>query len=519
MHGGAQTATFPLTVPGFKGLNTQKQGALLGPEWATKLENTVIDSNGRVSARKGWLSVTTSAHGDPFKSGIEYRKQDGTIQLVVTSDTKILSSTDGTSWTDVTGTAAFTDGNWHLVNFNDYVLGFQQGEKALIYNGTAGSQVADVDAPTGKCGTSAFGRIWQSSADNTVLHFSGLLDHTAWGASDLFDLSSVWPGNDTIAGVTAFNNLLVVFGVNNILVFADNTGSELGIDPTQMVVVDVIPGIGLYSQHSIQHVNGDIWFVDNSLELRSFSRVMLDQKSGNIAKLSTNVSDRLRDSIASGSFPAARLRSGFSPQDRFYLLSLPTESAPGVSDEVGKCFVFDTRAILEDGSARCVGIWNQMVPTVIIVRNNGTVYSALSAEEGELGKYIGNRDDGATYRLVYESGWIDITQQNYILILKRLNGLFFFNVDTSVFMKWAFDFSTNFYTRELSFSVGAGTGMYGVSEWGIGEFGGGVDLLDKKVPGAGTGTYIKVGAEAVINGGTFAIQQIDLIAKVGRLKG
>ena len=112
---------------------------------------------------------------------------------------------------------------------------------------------------------------------------------------------------------------------------------------------------------------------------------------------------------------------------------------------------------MEDGTARCVGIWNQMVPTVLIPRLDGDLYSAIIQAEGEIGNYIGGTDNGESYRLVYESGWIDITRSNYLLILKRLNGLFFFNIDTDVYMKWAFDFSTNFYTRQLQFTIGGGT--------------------------------------------------------------
>jgi hypothetical protein len=112
-----------------------------------------------------------------------------------------------------------------------------------------------------------------------------------------------------------------------------------------------------------------------------------------------------------------------------------------------------------------------------------------------------------------------MTRQGYLILLKRLNGLFFFDITTDVFFKWAFDFDTVFYTKQITFTTTGGTGEFGLSEFGIGEFGGGIDLINKRVAGRGTGEYIKVGAEVDIDGGTFAIQQIDLLAKVGRLRG
>jgi len=446
-HGGTVVARFPLIVPGFRGLNTQAKGALLGPEWATRLENTVIDSVGRVAARKGWHLHTTSAAAENFKAGIEYRKQDGTTSLILTTDTKVYKSDDGgVTFTNITGTASFTDGNWHLVNFNDFVIGFLAGEAPLISNGTTSSQVADVNAPQGGIGTAAFGRVWGVAADGVTIKYSDLLDHTNWttGASGSIDMSSIWLDNDHVVALTAFNNLFVVFGTRNTVVWADGTGSELGIDPVNMQVIDTIPGVGCLHQASVQHVNGDLWFVANNRELMSFSRVIVEQKSGEITVLSKHVSDFLRDSIDSGSLDLTRLRSAFSPTDRFYILSLPTESASGQADEVGKAIVFDTRGLLEDGSARCIGIWNQFVPTVIIIQDDGDWLSALQEKTGKLGHYHTNLDDADSYRLIYESGWLDITQQGYLLILKRLNGLFSLDLTTTVIMKWAFDLSTVF---------------------------------------------------------------------------
>lgn len=519
-HGGTTLAHFPLTVPGFKGLNTQQRGSLLGPEWATRLENTIIDSSGRVAARRGWNGVTTSAHDEPFVQGIEYIKKDGTTSLILTTDTEVLVSTnDGVSFSDITGTASFTDGNWKLVNFNDYVIGFQDGEKPLITDGSTTSQSADSGAPTGGVGTAAFGRLWCVDSDGVTIKYTDLLAHDDWTGGGEIDMSSIWLDNDHVVAITAFNNLLVVFGTRNIVVWSDGTGSELGIDPTQMVVIDTIPGVGCLHQNTVQHINGDIWFIAHNMELMSFSRVVQEQKSGSLTTLSKYVSDELRDSINSGSFHVENIRSAFSPTDRFYMLSLPTESAPSAGDEVGKVFVFDTRGFLEDGAARCIGIWNQMVPTMFIVKNDGEWLASLRTVEGELGKYNQNLDDGASYRMIYESGWIDITQQGYLLILKRLNGLFFFDLTTSVIMKWAFDFSTIFRQKQITWETTGGNALWGVSEWNVAEWGGGIDLSDKKIAGSGTGEYIKVGMEATINGGQFSVQKIDLLAKVGRLKG
>jgi hypothetical protein len=441
--------------------------------------------------------------------------------MFVTTSTEALVSTDGTAWTDVTGTSVFTSGNWHLVNFNDYIIGFQQDEAPLVYDGTDCEQVTDSSAPTGGAGTAAFGRVWASDGDGTTLQYSALLDHTDWSSADAgsFDLTNVFPTVDTIVAVAQHNNLLIVFGTSNILVYQDGTGSEVGIDPTQMVLLDSITGIGCYSQESICPVNGDLWFVSNSREIVALERVLLEQKSGSIKTLSHNISDSLRDSLDSGSFDNTRLRAAFSPADRFYLLALPSESSSGAGDEVGKTFVLDTRGFLEDGSARVMGIWNNLVPTVIIPTADGNLLMALKLAKGEIGKYSNPaRDDGENFTVDYQSGWIEITEEGYELILKRITGRFYLDIQTSAVIKWAFDFDTVFTKRPFTFSsLSTSSSEWGSAEWGVAEWGGGISLKDKKMSGKGTGKYIKLGMEATINGGEFSIQQFDIFAKLGRL--
>jgi hypothetical protein len=431
---------------------------------------------------------------------------------------------DGNTFTDVTGTASFSSGDWYLVNFHDFVIGFQNGKAPLVYNGTTSSQVADGNAPKGAIGTAAFGRVWAVDSDGHTIKYCALLDHTNWttGDSGHIDMASIWPNNDHVVAITAYNNFLVIFGSRNIVVWNDPSGSVLGMNPATMKVVDTVPGLGCLHQRTVQNVQGDLWFIGSNRELTNLARVLVESKSGQLTTLSIHVSDLLRDSIDNGSFDVTRIRSAYSPKDRFYLLSLPQLSAPGVSpaDEVGKVFVFDTRALLEDGTARCVGLWDTLVPTSIIMRQNGYWYSSLMTLTGRLGWYTGNEMyNHGNYTMVFESGWLDITQKGYLLIMKRLKGLFLFDLSTTVVLKWAFDFDTNFRKKQITWTTSGGNAQWGLSEWGIAEWGGGIDLSSKKITGTGTGQYIKVGFEATIAGGSFSAQELDIYAKVGRLKG
>jgi len=330
-HGGAALQHIPLTVPGFQGVNSQAAQSILGPEWATYMLNAVLDENNRVAARKGWENLTSVpiAASPQIVQGFEYRKSDGTVELIVSCDNSTLqrSTDDGSTWTDVTGTAVIVDPNLQFVNFADVLIGVQEGGNPIFYDGTVFGDVVDAGfQPTGGAVVSAFGRLWITNTTGTEVQYCALLDYTDWEntpSSDtgVISIENVWPESDKIVAIAAFNGSLIIFGQNNIIVYTDGRGSAIGIDPTEMYAVDTITGIGCVAQHSVQNVKGDLWFLSKD-GLQSLGR-LLQQKSNPLNNLSKNVQDALIQAINDPELDLTAARSVYSPEDRFYLLSLP----------------------------------------------------------------------------------------------------------------------------------------------------------------------------------------------------
>lgn len=515
-HGGAPLQHFDLNLPAFKGLNKQARGAVLGPEWATRLENTVLDGSNRVSARHGWNKTTTTPAAGNFVQMHEYLTAAGTAEIIATGDdNKIYKSTDeGATWTDVTGTAGVTDPNMQFQMFNDTLLGFQDNDSIVSYSGTSFSDatVNSGTAPDGRAGLAAFGRVWGVDFDGVTIRASALLDETRWAEADggaIFDMTNVWKGTDTIQALAEFNGALVVFGKRNIIVWTDGQGSALGLDPLQMYVVDIISGVGCIARDTVVGVQGDLWFLDTT-GVQALGR-LIDARSNPLNNVSANVQDELNGFVQQAN--TVNIRALYSPKERFYLLSIPL----GSTTEVGSVFCFDTRGFLEGGAARVTGIWNQMVPTAMMVRNNGDIISSLKEKTGEVGKYDGYLDENDTYVVEYESAWTDLERPT-LKILKRLNGLFFIQSATDVTFKWAFDFSDTFRKATTTFPSSGEVAEWGVGEWNVDEFGGGVALQEKQVGGSGTGEYIKIGFTVEINAEKVSTQQLTLYAKDGRLR-
>ena len=513
-HGGAPLTNIPLTVPGFRGLNKQNESALLGPEWATYLENAIFDESGRLSARKGWNLLTSddTTIGADIVSMFEFVKRNGTTELIATTNTAIFRSTDdGASWADVTGTASFSDGEWWFVNFNDKVMGFQQGKVPIIYEGGSFSHHEVEGIPLGGVALSAFGRLWVVDDDRTTIKYCALLNEDDWVTVDnagQLGVLNIWPKADTITGLAAFNGALVVFGKWNILFFTDGRGSPIGLDPLTTYIADTMTGTGCISQKTIQNVDGDLWFLAPQ-GLMSLTR-LINERSNPLQNLSLNVQDYLRDLVIST--PLSYISGTYYPRGRFYVLSMPTESG-------GVALVFDTRGLMEGGVARCAGIWTGLVPRAAVATRDEALIMSLIGKPGVVGRYAGRLDDGEAYTFDYESGWLDLDNGTHLKILKNLNGTFYADRVATVKFKWAFDFSPFFSTKDYTFSSASSdsNAEWGVSEWGLAEFSGGTSLRKARSTASGTGEYVKVGVTVDINNLELAVQELELFAKIGRL--
>jgi hypothetical protein len=502
----------PLTLvgPGFFGLNTQASATLLGPEWASEALNIVYDDTGRPSARNGWAILTgTPISGTPaIRQLFEYVPITGSTHIISSTSSNIYSGT--TTLTSRTGVLTPSAGNWKFVNFNGSVYGLQTGHPLISWNGTgnfAAVTAATGTVPDGNCLLSAFGRLWGSSADGQTLKYCSLLDATNWstiGAGSI-NFTNVWStGQDTIQALGAFNNYLVVFGRDNIILIEDNSGSTIGLDPQNARVADVITGIGCIARDSVQVVEGDDLVFLSATGVYGVRRII--QEGGNILRgISKNVRDLLvyhaKNSVV------ADIKSAYIPKRGLYLLLMPTVNA---------IYAFSTKTILPDGAWR-VTLWDGFMPTSLATTTDqNTLYAGKS---GAVYNHTGYIDVAATYKLVYTSPWTVVSEEvkDHLKTLKRLGAILTSSGLATVTFKWGFDFRANFSSAQRT-TVNLGPGAeYGIAEYGIAEYGSTQSMHELEVPGSGTGQFVRVGIECNIENFTFALQQMQLFAKISRM--
>lgn len=535
-----QLQNVTINAPAFGGINTQDSPVGLDPSYASVATNCVIDKLGRVGARKGsvLLSTATNTAGassvgtNTVKIQTIFESLDKSGDKVVFSagNNKIFSGTS--TLTDITPSGyTISANNWKVVNFNDHVYFYQRGHEPLVYTDGSGSGVLEAmsshshstgTSPYGNEVLAAYGRLWVADVLNNkhTIYWSDTLNGHAWtgGATGSIDLTTVWPtGHDEIVALAAHNGFLIVFGKVSIVVYS---GANDVVTSNVFKLHDTVEGVGCVARDSVQHTGTDIIFLSDS-GVRSFGRV-IQEKSMPMRDISRNVRNDLvryvnEERIADSTL--APVKSMYSPEEAFYLLTLPNNNIT---------YCFDMRQALPDGSHR-VTTWSTPIALCYTRTQDGKIYMG---RQGGIYEYRGFTDKlctlvGSTqtystssYQLAYFSNPLDFGNSSNIKFLKKFKMTIIGDAAAQSVLNWGYDYSDSYYKQTFtSTRTNANTAFYGVNEYNVStsEYSGGTEIQVPNVQGSGHGTTVTVGLESTISGSEFSIQKIDINVLLGRL--
>lgn len=499
-----------LPAPGFLGLNNEQQAAQNEERFATQLDNAVFDESGKIEARKGY-EVLASGTPDTVDRVFMWRKDKDTNKLMSVGDasgtaTLYEMTTTSTEYDTFTSRGTMADTNVKLVNVNGYLCVFELGQSPKVWDGTGtlanfAAATGTTSNPTGGIAASAFGRLFVVSQDGKTVLGSELqpdpkttginwdnwfIDTTGNAGGTAVD---GWVyGRDFITGLGSINEYLVIFGNSMIMVFTDVNGSP--------VLVDSITGVGCVNQETIQHIGDDLVFMSHT-GLRSLRRTIENetpQLNDVSAFVRTDVIDTIDDATANGVF---------DPEEGFYLLS-----------DGGRAFCFDTKQELP-GRAMRSSIWTLTPNSASFCACSGDLFLAI--DDGVC-KYSGYKDDTATYKFTYKSGWLNMNQ-NAEKILKKLNAVIYRGDSYTPKFSYAFDWDRNGEESAFGELIPVIVGSeWNVDEWGLAEWGGDVERVHSRyIQASGTGTWVRVGLEFIINGYEVGIHEMRLMAKMGKI--
>jgi hypothetical protein len=528
-----------IQAPGFLGLNSQDSSVQLSSGFALKALNCVIDRYGRVGSRRGWTPVNTAINtdlgsGNPVEFIFELVDPDGNHLISAGNNELFVGTTTMTTKTvrnlDNSADLVYniTSNKWQAaaLPFGDttdavpHAYLAQEGHPTLVFHElpVSGGGVHDHDSgvfgfqqlgdvgtlPPGyatadfepNCALAAYGRIWLADidGDRQTVYFSRLLDGSDFsgGDSGFLSINEVFPNNDKIVAIAAHNGFLIIFGRNNIAIYANP------IDVTQLTLAEFIPNVGCIARDSVQSTGTDIVFLSDS-GVRSLQRI-IQEKSLPFRDLSKNVRDELIDAVI-GEAPN-NIKGVYYDRDAFYLLALPTTKV---------VYCFDLRSALQDGSARTTK-WDSIEPRAFYVNE---AKQLLVGKPGYVGRYFGHTDNSAAYRLQYFTNYFDFDSPTNLKILKQIGFVVIGGAQAQVAIKYGFDYLENY--RAITRVLPTGTiAEYGIAEYNIGEYTNGIDLVKFKVNASGAGSVLQVGLESDISGNPLSIQKIDIYVKGGK---
>lgn len=490
------------------GINTEDSPIAQDTSFAEIAENAVIDKRGRIAARKGYEVITTGKSvlgSEKIRAIKQFQESDGTYTIFSVGNNEIMTGTT-TLNEETPDSYTISADNWKIVDFNDNVYFFQDGHEPLVYNNstegvikmsavtTNTTPVANI--PFGHEVIGAYGRLWTAKKGDQTVYWSDLLIGNNWdgGTSGSLNLTKVWPdGYDEVVGLAAHNGLLIIFGQHSIVVYQ---GAE---SPATMVLADTVAGVGCVDRDTIQHTGTDVLFLSHN-GLRSFGRT-IQEKSMPVRALSNTITKDIIQEIQNES---SFFRSVYSPEEGFYLISF-----------VGRAttYCFDLRVPLQDGSFR-VTKWPSSVFTAYERLEDGTLY--IGSDQG-ISTYSGYQDNGESYRFRYYSPSLTFGDASKLKFIKKIRPTIIGASNTNTFIKYSYDFSDSY--RNVTYTTPDTTPVaeFNVDEFNIGKFSKGVKpIVQKALNATGSGSTVVVGVEADINGFEFSLQEINILALVGK---
>jgi len=498
-----------VAAPGFRGLNTQDSPLSLDTSFASIADNCVIDQYGRIGARKGRELLTTNKAILGSSSGIttiaECINTNGTTTVFSTGNNKIFTGT--TTLVDVTPAGyTITANDWKIVSFNFHCYFFQKNHEPLIFADHDGGLSRLRDhlhstgvPPNGNEVLAAFGRLWVADVqgNTNTIYWSDILDGTHWigGSTGSINLSTVWPtGYDEIVALAAHNNFLIIFGKNSIIIYSGATS------PATMVLHDTIANVGCLHRDSVQNIGTDLLFLSKE-GVRSLGRV-IQEKSSPVRDISKNVRNDLLYLLP---FQTEKIKSVYSPENAFYLLSFPSSSV---------VYCFDMKTPLEDGSHRAT-VWTGVKILSFLRSQTGTLY--LGNKDG-INTYSGYLDNTDTYQLNYFTNPLDFGDSSRLKLLKELDLVFIGGQNTQVTVNWGYDY-TQTYTKEVITVKNSLLSEFNIAEFNVplSEYGASIILDRKKVRPSGGGNVVTLGITVTINNVFISLQELNIQALIGRI--
>lgn len=494
-------ATIDMLGPFSWGLNTQENTSQGQPGFATEAYNCVIDEQGRVAARKGFVSLEVTAN--PVANMYRHESMDSTVHTIYAGGGSVYRNED----VNVLTTGAVSD-NWSFASLNGYLVMGQAGEDMITLNEATWAPATPTNTTFTQPSILAvgYGRVWAAgvAANDYILYWCDLLNPLDWdtGDSGQLDLTEVFVnGKDTITGVTVFNNRVVIFCKRSIYVYAMPPDDP---NPAMMQLVDTIENVGCIAKDSIQQTGNDVYFLSEA-GLMSLSRLTESEYSFPINNLTRLVKDQFLGTMLAGN--VNDIRSVYYPEQGWYMIASPYAS---------QVYVFNTLLPVPEYGTPRITVWRDTVTPIqsFCINADGDL---LVGMDGGYYLYSGYGDLAAPYEMQLSSQWLTFGEYSRLKHLKKMRMVIEGGGGLVGVFRWAADYEPDYDTVGIQMTVNSVKYYYNECEYNEAEYSGGVVLEEIYENIGGSGRAFKLSIQAPVSGEKIAVQTLQLFSNKGKI--
>lgn len=420
---------------------------------ATNIENWIIRNRGQIEMRDGLTAKGASPSATNLGAAQLIRQGTKFLLRVVnggSNTSKFQHSTDGTTWTDVTGGGSrTTDQVWKFVQANEYIYGVNGSDTPIRYDGAVITTISAI--PNGESIAWFRSHLFVGGVSSVPdrLYFSNINDPETWGGSSFVNVN-LGDGSPItgLKGIGGTIGRVVIGKERSVWYLTGFTSADFAISPLTYEH-------GIASQESMIEVGNEVWGIDLEGNIRGLYRSTED------VPFTALKSKDIQMTIA-GLNKASISKSTAVYFDNYAMFFVPN----GVDSQNSLVLVWDTLANEKKGGWIKFTNWN-IARAVVFSQTQPQLYLFDSRSgNGQAYQWSGTSDNGLAILAKYETKIYDHEFPERIKIWKF--AFQFAPVLGSVNVRFYTSIDRFYYTLLKTFPLsGSGDSLWDVAEWDV----------------------------------------------------
>ena len=285
------------------------------PKYSMLMSNCYVSERGNIVKVPGYEKVNQTDVGVTLTSGFEFRKADGTIEILVAGGGNIYK-VGLNNELSVIHSGLDAAAKVSFAQMNDICIICNGVNAPLKYDGTTVSTLGGSPPATAFKAHVHKGRVWMIERTNKMLATHSALnnpeDYTTSNDAGYIDFKYVLKEGDELLDIATYIDLLVFFFRNHIVIYSGTNPTANG----DFRMVQLFRGIGVVQTDTVQALGNDMVFLYDS-GVKTLRQVVT---TGNLN--TEDVSERIDPSLRAAIGGLSETSSAHYPKKGWYLLQI-----------------------------------------------------------------------------------------------------------------------------------------------------------------------------------------------------